>query len=104
MTDRAAWMDMNYGGPTPSLAEFLVEYEKDNNVFWMLPSGHHQNLLEEALQRLLETRVLLERYLAATGEVQALATTGWEIAKAWDEGFRTAALGIPAHYAVPTPD
>ena len=36
----------------------------------------------------------------------ALAESEREIAKAWDEGFRTAALGISAHYAAPndTPD
>ena len=31
----------------------------------------------------------------------ALASAEREIAKAWDEGFRTAALGISSHYAAP---
>lgn len=35
----------------PSLAEFMPRYEKDNNEWWRLECGHHQNLFEEAVDR-----------------------------------------------------
>lgn len=41
-------------GPTPSLNDFKAQYEKDDNVFWLLGSDHHQNLLDEALCRIKE--------------------------------------------------
>lgn len=42
------------GAPTPSLADFLQVYDEDDNVWWRLSCGHHQNLLDEALERLDE--------------------------------------------------
>lgn len=35
--------------PTPPLADFLDAYHRDDNLWWMLGSGHHQNLFEEAV-------------------------------------------------------
>jgi hypothetical protein len=37
---------------TPKLDDFLVEYEADDNVWWRLACGHHQNLFEEAVERM----------------------------------------------------
>lgn len=42
------------GAPTPSLADFRAVYDEDDNVWWRLDCGHHQNLLDEALARLDE--------------------------------------------------
>jgi hypothetical protein len=38
--------------PTPRLAEFRKQLAEDDNAFWRLQSGDHQNLLEEALDQL----------------------------------------------------
>ncbi len=35
--------------PTMSIVEFQKGEEKDDNLFWRLPCGDHQNLLDEAL-------------------------------------------------------
>lgn len=40
------------GAPTPSLDDFRTVYDVDDNVWWLLNCGHHQNLLDEALARL----------------------------------------------------
>lgn len=37
---------------TPSLAEFLALYRADDNEWWRLSSGDHQNLFDEAVDRL----------------------------------------------------
>lgn len=46
-----AWDDMAL---TPSLAEYRKMEEKDSNLFWRLDCGHHQNLLDEAIDLLDE--------------------------------------------------
>lgn len=38
--------------PTPSLDEFLAAYDADDNEWWYLGSGHHQNLFDEAVERM----------------------------------------------------
>lgn len=45
--------------PTIGLSEFLQKYEKDDNEWWRLPCGDHQNLFEEAVEEIerLELRV-----------------------------------------------
>lgn len=40
--------------PTPSLDEFRKAYEADDNQWWMLSSGDHMNLFDEALDRIAE--------------------------------------------------
>jgi hypothetical protein len=42
----------DHGAATPSLDDFRVVYDVDDNVWWLLDCGHHQNLLDEALARL----------------------------------------------------
>jgi len=37
---------------TPPLDEFLREYEQDNNIWWGMGCGHHQNLFEAAVERM----------------------------------------------------
>ena len=40
----------NPQAPTAPLAEFIDEYEHDDNVWWMIACGHHQNLFEAAIE------------------------------------------------------
>lgn len=40
--------------PTAPLDEFLVVYNKDNNIWWQISGGHHQNLFEAAVDRIEE--------------------------------------------------
>lgn len=40
--------------PTPPLADFLRVYAEDPSVYWRLSSGHHQNLLDEAVDLLFD--------------------------------------------------
>ena len=37
--------------PTAQLEHFIKDYDKDNNIWWYLSSGHHQNLFEMAVDR-----------------------------------------------------
>lgn len=37
--------------PTPPLTEFLALYREDDNAWWGLSSGDHQNLFDAAIQR-----------------------------------------------------
>jgi hypothetical protein len=39
---------------TCGLTEFLMAYEKDDNIWWMVACGHHQNLFEAAVERIEE--------------------------------------------------
>lgn len=34
--------------PTPPLRDFLAAYRDDDNIWWRISSGHHQNLFEAA--------------------------------------------------------
>lgn len=49
---------------SPSLDEFLERYEYDDNEWWRLACGHHQNLFEEAVSRMQAA----ERRLASQSE------------------------------------
>jgi hypothetical protein len=35
--------------PTAPLEDFLPEYEADDNLWWRIACGHHQNLFEAAV-------------------------------------------------------
>lgn len=47
-------------GPTAPLAEFIEDYEADDNVWWMAASGHHQNLFEAAVAERDDLRALAD--------------------------------------------
>jgi hypothetical protein len=58
--------------PGPSLAEYRRLDAEDDNTFWRLESGHHQNLLEEAIDQidalaadLAEERAAHENFVSA---------------------------------------
>lgn len=38
--------------PTPPLAEFLAVYGQDDNWWWRVSCGHHQNLFDDAVDRI----------------------------------------------------
>ena len=38
--------------PTAPLADFLEAYVQDDNLWWRIGCGHHQNLFDAALDRL----------------------------------------------------
>lgn len=52
--------------PTADLADFLLEYEKDDNIWWAIACGHHQNLFEEAVEALTSASLRAERAEAAS--------------------------------------
>ena len=37
--------------PTAPLADFLSAYEDDDNLWWRIACGHHQNLFDAAVKR-----------------------------------------------------
>ena len=43
---------MERDGPTAPLAEFWSAYRKDDNLWWMIGCGHHQNLLDAAVEEI----------------------------------------------------
>ncbi len=49
-----------------NLSEFIEESKRDRNLFWRLQSGEHQNLLDEAIERIEE----LEGYQAEKNNKQ----------------------------------
>lgn len=38
------------GEPTPPVDEFLATYADDDNIWWAIACGHHQNLFEAAVE------------------------------------------------------
>lgn len=38
--------------PTPALANFLERYVEDDNEWWRLDAGHHQNLFDAAVSEM----------------------------------------------------
>lgn len=44
---------------TPSLEEFCARYEADNNEWWGISCGHHQNLFEAACEEVDRLRAEL---------------------------------------------
>jgi len=52
MTPAVEAMLTNPQAPTAPLHEFLDAYRADENLWWKLPSGHHQNLFDEAIDTL----------------------------------------------------
>jgi len=47
------WLDgVMDSGRTPSLADYQKWSEFDDNLFWRLSCGDHQNLLDEAVEAL----------------------------------------------------
>lgn len=45
---------------TPPLKEFLKKYDKDDNAWWYLDSGHHMNLFDEVVQRMEQAEAAAE--------------------------------------------
>lgn len=39
-------------GPTAPLADFRDIYDRDDNIWWVIDSGHHQNLFEAACEEI----------------------------------------------------
>lgn len=48
----AAQRNADLNTPSPTLDEFMEWYADDGNTFWFLQAGDHQNLLDEAIDRL----------------------------------------------------
>lgn len=74
MTD---WGAIN-AGPTPSLDEYRALEKTDSNAFWRLDSGHHQNLLDAALEEIERLRTALDEVFSG-GAVQV--PSGWELVR-----------------------
>lgn len=51
-------------GPTAPLADFRADYEADDNLWWRIGCGHHQNLL----------RPPATSWTPSTGELRACVT------------------------------
>ncbi len=66
---------------TPPLDEFRRDYEADDNVWWAMACGHHQNLFEAACEQLDDAKRELARLRASIAEIrtflEALAHEDW---------------------------
>ena len=49
--------------PTPPLDEFRAAYAQDDNLWWGIACGHHQNLFEYACEEIDRYRELLREAL-----------------------------------------
>lgn len=47
--------------PTAPLEEFIAAYEKDDNLWWSISCGHHQNLFEAAVEKIEQLQQTLRR-------------------------------------------
>jgi hypothetical protein len=56
--------------PTPPLNLFLVAQKADPNLWFAIGSGHHQNLFEEALERLEPAEGVRDGVIAVRDELQ----------------------------------
>lgn len=57
---------------TPPLDEFLRGYTQDDNIWWAMPCGHHQNLFEAAVERMERAEALLSAIRIADDPGDAL--------------------------------
>lgn len=48
------WKHPETWAHTPPLDEFLAAYQQDDNIWWAIGCGHHQNLFEAACDRIAE--------------------------------------------------
>lgn len=51
MSDIPAWVTDDRA-PTPGLDEFREAYDLDDNIWWRIGCGHHQNLFEAACREI----------------------------------------------------
>lgn len=47
---------------TPPLDDFLAAYDADDNEWWRINCGHHQNLFEAAVERMHAAERLLKSW------------------------------------------
>lgn len=47
--------------PTAPLHEFRVAYEEDDNWWWRIACGHHQNLFDSAIEYIDELEAVIEK-------------------------------------------
>jgi hypothetical protein len=57
-------------GPTAPLSDFIKAYNEDDNWWWRIECGHHQNLFEAALDWCDAIRDEYRKALAGSVEVQ----------------------------------
>jgi len=62
---------------TPTLDEFNAMYDEDDNIWWRIACGHHQNLYEAAVERYqtAEAQVQRVRHVVLTGSIAAPVLT-----------------------------
>jgi len=73
---------------TPPLDEYLAAEKEDGNIFWRIGCGHHENLLDAAVEQRDEARAEVDRLKAqvqhwmgyATGQNEEANTLAAEVA------------------------
>jgi hypothetical protein len=77
-------------GPTAPLDAFVAEYEADDNIWWVIGCGHHQNLFDEAVERMLAAEVEVERLRAQRDRRDLLSAYDEQRAEIerWERGTR----------------
>jgi hypothetical protein len=74
MTEPPSVKAMLNNGPTAPLAEFVAAYEADDNLWWVVGCGHHQNLFDAAMEEVDRLRAF-ERFLYAQAEMYGPAAS-----------------------------
>lgn len=62
--------------PTPSLREFLAEYEGNSNLWWRIGCGHHQNLFDDAIDEIVRLTSVNTLQALVISDVVALVVSG----------------------------
>jgi hypothetical protein len=60
-TEAVNAMIEQHHAPTAPLGEFLASYRDDDNIWWRIACGHHQNLFDAACLRIAELEARLKR-------------------------------------------
>lgn len=50
--------------PTCPIADYIEAEKLDGNLFWRIDSGHHQNLLDDAIEQIERLREQLHHLLS----------------------------------------
>lgn len=90
---------------TPELDEFIAAYEKDDNVWWAMASGHHQNLFDAMWERCDERLVVIAGLSDVINRLEILSsgqaipmTPGEDVlawARRWLERHLEATMAVP---------
>lgn len=90
--------DLDWDGATPPLDAFLEAEKTDRQLWWRIGCGHHQNLLDEAVERLERAEAAIAAVRELIREAETRDQDGWP---AVDTASLRCALDAPPTAGLP---